>query len=138
MKSLSPKEVEERALFAFEACRVMRERIVPTDVFEHYGFGSRRRPAPLLGCGPAGSVPQSAVHAHHAELKKVGLLPSRCTPKYEELGLMQFAGLANDGDIDWVQMSRPLPGYDQDGEKIPAVSGFFGNPSDAEPARVAK
>jgi hypothetical protein len=24
-------------------------------------------------------------------------------------------------------MSQPLPGYDQDGHKIPAQSGFFGN-----------
>ena len=44
--TLTQQEVEDRAEFAYEACCVMRERIVPTDTFEHYGFdveGGRKR-----------------------------------------------------------------------------------------------
>ena len=45
--------------------------------------------------------------------------------KYDELGLMQFAALPSDGEIDWAQLAKPLPGYDAEGHKAPAVSGFF-------------
>ena len=38
VKTLSDQEKEERALFAYEACVVMRERLVATDVFEHFGW----------------------------------------------------------------------------------------------------
>jgi hypothetical protein len=42
-------------------------------------------------------------------LQKVGLLTPAVQPRYEELGLMQFAALPNDGDIDWAVLSEPLP-----------------------------
>ena len=44
-------------------------------------------------------------------LGKVGLLTDAVKPRYEELGLMQFAGLPSDGEIDWAEMQKPLPGY---------------------------
>jgi hypothetical protein len=58
-------------------------------------------------------------------LNKVGLLPESVRSKYDELGLLQFAGLPSDGDIDWADLSKPLPGYDPEGQRVPAVSGFF-------------
>jgi hypothetical protein len=63
-------------------------------------------------------------------------LPESVHAKYDELGLMQFAGLPSDGEIDWAQMSAPLPGYDREGRKIPAVSGFFGNAADEALAKA--
>jgi P-aminobenzoate N-oxygenase AurF len=126
VKTLSPKEVEERALFAFEACRVMRERIVPTDVFEHYGWDPEEGRRRFLAAGQMDQFRNLLFTRIMPNLNKVGLLPPSVHAKYDELGLMQFAGLPSDGEIDWAQMSQPLPGYDQDGQKIPAVSGFFG------------
>jgi len=38
VKTLTDEEREERALFAYEACVVSRERLVATDVFRHFGW----------------------------------------------------------------------------------------------------
>jgi hypothetical protein len=115
VKTLSDEEVAERANFAFEACRVMRERIVPTDVYEHYGFDpveGRRR---FLAAGQLDTFRNLLFARIMPNLNKVGLLPESVHAKYEELGLMQFAGLQHDGDIDWVDLSQPLPGYSDSG-----------------------
>jgi len=39
---------------------------------------------------------------------RTGLAPSALR-YYEELGLLQFAGLPSDGDIDWAAMEAPMP-----------------------------
>jgi hypothetical protein len=126
VQTLSPQEVEERALFAFEACRVMRERIVPTDVFEHYGWDVEEGRRRFLAAGQMDLFRNLLFTRIMPNLNKVGLLPESVHAKYDELGLMQFAALPSDGDIDWAEMAKPLPGYDRDGNKVPAESGFFG------------
>jgi hypothetical protein len=126
VKSLSPSEIDERAVFAFEACRVMRERIVPTDVFEHFGFDVEEGRRRFLAAGQMDSFRNLLFMRIMPNLQKVGLLTDAVRPLYEELGLMQFAGLPNDGEIDWADFAKPLPGYDADGHKlVPAESGFF-------------
>jgi hypothetical protein len=123
VKSLTPQEVEDRALFAFEACRVMRERIVPTDVFEHYGWDAEEGRRRFLAAGQMDTFRNLLFTRIMPNLNKVGLLPESVHAKYDELGLMQFAGLPSDGDIDWAELARPLPGY----ENKPGVteSGIF-------------
>ena len=122
VKSLSPKEIEDRAQFAFEACRIMRERIVPTDVFEHYGFDPEEGRRRFLEAGQMDSFRNLLFTRIMPNLNKVGLLTESVQPHYESLGLMQFAGLPNDGDIDWAELGKPLPGYTAE---APAASGFF-------------
>jgi hypothetical protein len=111
VKSLPQQEIEDRALFAFEACRVMRERIVPTDVFEHYGFDVEEGRRLFLAAGQMDSFRNLLFTRIMPNLSKVGLLTDAVKPMYEELGLMQFAGLPSDGEIDWADMQKPLPGY---------------------------
>lgn len=129
VKALAPEEIEERALFAFEACRVMRERIVPTDVFEHYGFDPEEGRRRFLAAGQMDSFRNLLFTRIMPNLAKVGLITEAVRPKYEELGLMQFAGLPNDGDIDWAAFAAPLPGYDASGQRVPVQSGFFSKPN---------
>lgn len=112
VKSLSPSEIEDRAQFAFEACRVMRERIVPTDVFEHYKFDADEGRRRFLAAGQMDSFRNLLFTRIMPNLHKVGLLTDAVKPKYEELGLLAFAGLPNDADINWADLSRPLPGYE--------------------------
>ena len=126
VKNLSPKEVEERALFAFEACRVMRERIVPTDVFEHYGWDPEEGRRRFLAAGQMDTFRNLLFTRIMPNLNKVGLLPESVHAKYDELGLMQFAGLPSDGDIDWAELSKPLPGY------TGPESGFFSKQGSAD------
>ncbi len=111
LKSLAPNEIEERAQFAFEACRVMRERIVPTDVFEHHGFDVEEGRRRFLAAGQMDSFRNLLFTRIMPNLNKVGLLTAAVRPKYEELGLMAFAGLPNDGEINWAEFDKPLPGY---------------------------
>jgi hypothetical protein len=111
VKSLSPSEIEDRAQFAFEACRVMRERIVPTDVFEHYKFDVEEGRRRFLAAGQMDSFRNLLFTRIMPNLNKVGLLTDSIKPKYEELGLMAFAGLPNDGEINWAELDKPLPGY---------------------------
>ena len=136
VKSLSPEEIEQRAIFAFEACRVMRERIVPTDVFEHYGFDPEEGRRLFLAAGQMDSFRNLLFARIMPNLQKVGLLPESVHARYEELGLMQFASLPNDGDIDWANLSQPLPGYDPEGQRVPINSGFFATGAAGEDQRA--
>ncbi|MEY4579505.1 MAG: hypothetical protein RL701_4208 [Pseudomonadota bacterium] len=134
VKNLSEREIDERAQFAFEACRVMRERIVPTDVYEHFGWDPEEGRRRFLAAGQMDLFRNLLFTRIMPNLNKVGLLPASIQPKYEELGLMQFAGLPSDGDIDWVELAKPLPGYDAEGVKAPVNSGFFAKASAATDA----
>jgi hypothetical protein len=123
VKSLPQNEIEDRAQFAFEACRIMRERIVPTDVFEHYGFDVEEGRRLFLAAGQMDSFRNLLFTRIMPNLNRVGLLTEAVAPKYEELGLMQFAALPSDGDINWADLGQPLPNYTD--RPAPAVSGFF-------------
>ncbi len=111
VKTLSSEEIDARSRFAFEACRVMRERIVPTDVFEHFGFDPEEGRRRFLGAGQMDSFRNLLFARIMPNLNKVGLLSDNVKPLYDELGLLAFSGLPTDGDIDWAELSRPLPGY---------------------------
>ncbi|HKU43046.1 MAG TPA: ferritin-like domain-containing protein [Polyangiales bacterium] len=127
VKSLPQQEIEDRAQFAFEACRIMRERIVPTDVYEHWGFDPEEGRRHFLQAGQMDSFRNLLFTRIMPNLNKVGLLTPSVAPKYEELGLMQFAGLPSDAEIDWADLAKPLPSYG----KGPAESGFFPSGSQA-------
>jgi hypothetical protein len=126
VRSLPEHEIEERAQFAFDACRVMRERIVPTDVFEHSGFDVEEGRRLFLAAGQMDTFRNLLFMRIMPNLQKVGLLTDAVRPKYEELGLMQFASLPNDGEIDWAAFSQPLSTASEDERPAPANSGFFG------------
>ena len=41
-------------------------------------------------------------------LKRIGLLTPEARLKFEEMDILQYENMANDGDIDWADLSRPL------------------------------
>jgi len=110
--SLSQEEVAFRARFAFEACRVMRERIVPTDIYVHYGFDPDEGRRRFLAAGEMDTFRNLLFTRIMPNLNAIGLLTDEIKPSYEALGLMQFAGLPDDTEIDWAQLAAPLP-YDE-------------------------
>jgi hypothetical protein len=109
VKQLPQEQIEERALFAYEACRVMRERIVPDDVFAHYGMDVEEGRRRFLAAGQLDMFRNLLFTRIMPNLNRVGLLTDRVKPLYEELGLLQFAALPSDGEIDWATMEAPLP-----------------------------
>jgi hypothetical protein len=111
VKDLPQQQIEDRAQFAFEACRVMRERIVPTDVFDHFGFDAVEGRRRFLAAGQLDMFRNLLFTRIMPNLARVGLITDAVKPQYEELGLLQFAALPSDADIDWAAMEAPMPTY---------------------------
>jgi len=111
VKSLSEKEREDRAQFAFEACVVMRERIIATDVFEHYGWDIEEGRRRSLAGGVMAQFRNLLFTRIIPNLKKVGLLTDSVRPLYESLGVLEYENLVDDGQIDWAKLEEPLPDY---------------------------
>jgi hypothetical protein len=111
VKSLSSEEREDRARFAYEACCVMRERIVATDVFEHYGWDIEEGRRRSLAGGVMQQFRKLLFTRIIPNLKKVGLITDAVRPLYAELGVLEYENLADDGQIDWAKLEEPLPEY---------------------------
>jgi len=122
IKTLSESEREDRAQFAYEACCIMRERIVGTDVFAHYGWDIEEGRRRLLAGGMMEEFRNLLFTRIIPNLKKVGLITDRVRPLYEELGVLKYENLVDDGQIDWVKLEEPLPEYGDD--QAPKLSGI--------------
>ena len=106
--TLSQEEKEERAQFALEACLVMRERLIATDVFEHFGWDVEAARAKVLEAKIMEQFRSLLFTRIVPNLKRIGLLTDSIRPKFEEIGILQFENLVDDGVIDWATMSQPL------------------------------
>jgi hypothetical protein len=111
VKTLTVEQREERAQFAFEACVVMRTRLIPTDVYRQFGWPVDEATAIATG-GEHRQRFRNMIFARVVpNLKRIGLLTDAIRPKFEELGLLEFEALPDDGHIDWEELSKPL--YEQ-------------------------
>lgn len=108
VQHLSPAEVEERAQFAYEACVVMRERLIATEVFAEFGWDVEDARRQML----EGSVMQYFSKLLFTRivpnLARIGLLTDSVRPKFEALGILEFEHLVSDADIDWATLAEPL------------------------------
>jgi len=41
-------------------------------------------------------------------LRRIGLLTESIRPRFEELGILEYESMTDDGDIDWAKLERPL------------------------------
>ena len=108
--TLSDEEREERAQFAYEACVVMRERLIGTDVFEHFGWDVERARERVLESQLMQQFRNLLFTRVVPNLKRIGLLTEGVRGKFEQLGILQFENLVDDGQVDWAELSRPLYG----------------------------
>ena len=108
VSTLSEEEVEERAQFAFEACVVMRERLISTEVFEEFGWDVEAAREQVLASQIMAQFRNLLFTRIVPNLKRIGLLTDKVRPKFEELGILQFENLVDDGEIDWAELSKPL------------------------------
>jgi hypothetical protein len=111
VKSLSEKERDDRAQFAYEACVVMRERLISTEVFEHFGMDVEEGRRRSLSSGVMKSFRNLLFTRIIPNLKKVGLITPAVRPLYEALGVLEYENLVDDGQIDWATLEAPLPDY---------------------------
>lgn len=108
VKTLSPEEIEDRAQFAFEACVVMRERMIPLEVHRRFGWDTSETREISLG-GEARQQFRNLVFSRVVpNLKRIGLLTDKVRPLFDEIGLLDFENLPDDGTIDWAELEKPL------------------------------
>jgi hypothetical protein len=108
VKALPAKEVEERAMFAYEACVVMKERLIPTRVFKEVGWDAEEARTMFLGASFMEVFSQMLFNRIIPNLKKIGLLTDTVRPLYEKLGVLHFENEVHDGDIDWAVLETPV------------------------------
>ncbi|MDH5491080.1 MAG: ferritin-like domain-containing protein, partial [Myxococcales bacterium] len=106
VKALSEAERAERALFAYEACVVMRERMVGTDVLAHFGWDVEAGRRIVLDSELMDQFRRFLFARIIPNLRRVGLLTDAMRPRYEELGILQYEDLLDDGEIDWAGLGE--------------------------------
>jgi P-aminobenzoate N-oxygenase AurF len=106
VKQLTPAERDERAEFAYEACVVMRERLVATDVFAHWGWDVEEAREVVLEAEIMRRFRNLLFTRVIPNLKRVGLLTEAVRPKYEALGILQYENLVDDGVVDWAALNK--------------------------------
>lgn len=108
VKHLSPEEIEERAQFAYEACVVMRERLIATDVFRHFGWDVAAARQRVLDASIMEYFRKFLFSRVIPNLNRIGLLTESVRPKFEQLGILEYENAVSDGEIDWASLSAPL------------------------------
>ena len=106
--TLSEEEKEDRAQFAYEACIVSRDRLIPTDVYRHFGWDVEETRQVLVERGLNADFLNMLYARIIPNLARIGLLTEKIRPKFEEMGVLNFENLASDGDIDWRELEKPL------------------------------
>ena len=112
VKELTDEEREERAMFAYEACVLSRERLIATDVFEEFGWDVEEARKRQLDGVVMKAFRNLLFNRVIPNLKRIGLLTDKVRPLYEALGVLEYENLPNDGVIDWAELSKPLDEVD--------------------------
>jgi hypothetical protein len=108
LKTLSQEELEERAQFAYEACLVMRGRLMSADVYENFGWDKDEAQAFAQKADVANNFQHLLFTRVVPNLSMIGLLTENVRPLYDELGVLEYENWPTDGDIDWVSLEQPL------------------------------
>ena len=108
LKTLSEEELEERAQFAYEACLVMRGRLMSADVYENFGWNKEEAQAFAQKADVANNFQHLLFTRVVPNLSRIGLLTEKVRPLYDELGVLEYENWPTDGDIDWVSLEQPL------------------------------
>jgi len=106
--NLPQEEKEARAQFAYEACVVSRERLVATDVFAYFGWDVEESRRKVLDGFVMSTFRNLLFQRVVPNLRRIGLLTDTVRPKFEELGILGYESMTDDGDIDWAKLERPL------------------------------
>ena len=108
IKTLSEEEKEERAHFAYEACVVMRGRLMSSDVYRNFGWDVDD----AVDFQSKTDVMNNFQHLLFTRvvpnLSRIGLLTDKVKPLYDSLGVLEYEDWPTDGEIDWATLERPL------------------------------
>jgi len=109
LQTLSEEELEERAMFCFEACVVMRDRIINTELPAKWFNMSEDAIREMIANDETNDQFRNLLFTRVLpNLKRIGLLTDKVKPLYDELGLLKFQDSESDFEIDWVELDKPL------------------------------
>jgi len=109
LQTLSKEELAERAQFAYEACVVMRDRFVNTELPARFFNVSEEEVMEMMEQDEGQITFRNLLFSRvMPNLKKIGLLTDEMLPLYEKLGLSSFIDSDSDFEIDWAQLNAPL------------------------------
>ena len=108
VKTLSEEEREDRAMFAYEACCVMRERLIATDVFRQFNWDVDAARQKALEGEIMAKFRNMLFTRVIPNLNRIGLLTESVRPLYDELGILEYENLVDDGEIEWAELEKPL------------------------------
>ena len=94
IKTLSDEELEERAMFAYEACLVMRGRLMSADVYENFGWDKEDAQAFAQKADVANNFQHLLFTRVVPNLSRIGLLTEKVRPLYDELGVLEYENLS--------------------------------------------
>ena len=121
LETLSEEEVEDRAMFAYEACVVMRARIINTELpARWFGMSEEEILEMVVNDDTQDMFNNMLFSRVMPNLKKIGLLTDKVLPLYEKLNLTSYIESESDFEIDWAELNKPLEtteGIDQQSEK---------------------
>ena len=129
VETLSEEEKEERALFAWEACVIMRDRIMSTEVYRRFipNHTTDQVREKLFGTDMNAQFRNLLFSRVVPNLSRIGLLTDSVRPRYEDLGLLDYEQAPDDWEIDWDNLSKPLETIDEIKEEANAqVEALFG------------
>ena len=132
LSTLSEEEVEDRAMFAYEACVVMRDRIINTELPARWFNISEEEIREMLINDETQDMFTNLLFSRvMPNLKRIGLLTDKVLPLYEKLNLTSYMDADSEFEIDWAELNKPLESskeIDQQSDKelaAHAAQGLF-------------
>ena len=106
LNTLSEEEVEDRAMFAYEACVVMRDRIINTELPARWFNISEEEIREMLINDETQDMFTNLLFSRvMPNLKRIGLLTDKVLPLYENLNLTSYMDADSEFEIDWAAVS---------------------------------
>ena len=125
LKTLSKSEIEDRAQFAFEACVVMRDRLISGEVISRFLDYTPEEAHKIAEESEQGENFKNLLFTKIIpNLTRIGLITDKVKPKYEKLGVLSYQELENNFNVDWAEISKP---YETQEEIEQEISSVFEN-----------
>ena len=86
----------------------MYKRHGSDNVMKHYGWNADEAQEVLNQSENARLFNNLLFAKIMPNLKRIGLLTEKTQEKYEEMDILQFQDLEDNGNIDWEELSQPL------------------------------
>jgi hypothetical protein len=108
VKTLTDAEKQDRAEFAYEACVVMRDRLLGLEIYQHFGWDVELAQQYIKERETRLDFGKLLFGRVMPNLKRIGLLTDEIRLKFDQLGVLEFEHYEDDGTIDWAELEKPL------------------------------